>query len=167
MPTGNFPIRGRRWDKLIPTGIQMVGNIFPSGLTGWGWFLWPPSPSPANPPRQAEALEAHLRPKSCGVYICASKLLTLIPHSPTLSVPGSSRRSSTAQRTCALSATQQLASTTHPCWRQTPPQVAPWICPRPAAACSSGRRPPAGKLSMHGCLGACDDTCKRRDPLPP
>jgi hypothetical protein len=51
--------------KLFPTGMNLVENQSPSGITGTGMVCLSPAPIPADPPCQASVrrpvVEAHLK----------------------------------------------------------------------------------------------------------
>ena len=52
-PRGILPLGDGDGARLIPTGMNLVGKLSPSGIAGTGMVRCAPTPIPADPPREA------------------------------------------------------------------------------------------------------------------
>ena len=67
-PWGFLPLGDVDGGELIPTGMELVELLSPSGMAGMGMVPWSPTPIPASPPREAapsnrssQGRKAHVR----------------------------------------------------------------------------------------------------------
>jgi len=81
---------------LIPTGMELVELLSPSGMAGMGMVPWSPTPIPASPPREAapsnrssQGRKAHVRkgPLAPKYIYALTLILTRSPTPPVHPVP--------------------------------------------------------------------------------
>jgi len=75
-PRGILPLGDGDGGELIPTGMELVELLSPSGMAGTGMVPWSPTPIPASRPVKQHHRPGHV---CCHVYVPVCMLMCWTP----------------------------------------------------------------------------------------